>query len=130
MFNNHYFSKPDALGGALLAAFAISGCAVALPPAPASNPADPVAASAAHPPLRSSLLATSRSYISPQAGSHAHEMTREPAQPARAKPANAMETAYYTCPMHPEIREAGPDECPICGMTLTRKTDAQEGAKP
>jgi Cu+-exporting ATPase len=26
--------------------------------------------------------------------------------------------ALYTCPMHPEIRQAGPGACPICGMAL------------
>ncbi|HWJ20002.1 MAG TPA: YHS domain-containing protein, partial [Geobacterales bacterium] len=25
------------------------------------------------------------------------------------------EGAIYTCPMHPEIRQAGPGSCPICG---------------
>ena len=24
----------------------------------------------------------------------------------------------YTCPMHPQIRQNGPDHCPICGMAL------------
>ena len=24
----------------------------------------------------------------------------------------------YTCPMHPQIRQNGPGNCPICGMTL------------
>jgi P-type Cu+ transporter len=24
----------------------------------------------------------------------------------------------YTCPMHPQIRQAGPSNCPICGMAL------------
>ncbi len=24
----------------------------------------------------------------------------------------------YTCPMHPEVRQAGPGTCPKCGMTL------------
>ncbi len=28
------------------------------------------------------------------------------------------ETEIYTCPMHPQIREPGPGNCPICGMTL------------
>ncbi len=23
----------------------------------------------------------------------------------------------YTCPMHPQIRQMGPGNCPICGMT-------------
>lgn len=32
-------------------------------------------------------------------------------------PAEA-EGAIYTCPMHPNIRQEGPGNCPICGMTL------------
>ena len=24
----------------------------------------------------------------------------------------------FTCPMHPEIRQQGPGDCPICGMAL------------
>ncbi|HXZ96007.1 MAG TPA: heavy metal translocating P-type ATPase [Burkholderiales bacterium] len=26
--------------------------------------------------------------------------------------------AVYTCPMHPQIRQAGPGDCPLCGMAL------------
>jgi len=26
--------------------------------------------------------------------------------------------AVYTCPMHPEVRQKGPGNCPICGMAL------------
>ncbi len=26
--------------------------------------------------------------------------------------------AFYTCPMHPEVRQQGPGDCPICGMGL------------
>lgn len=28
------------------------------------------------------------------------------------------EDVEYTCPMHPQIRQKGPGNCPICGMTL------------
>ena len=28
------------------------------------------------------------------------------------------EGTIYTCPMHPQIRQASPGNCPICGMTL------------
>ena len=28
------------------------------------------------------------------------------------------EDTIYTCPMHPEVRQAGPGACPICGMAL------------
>ncbi|MGO6926665.1 copper-translocating P-type ATPase [Rhizobium ruizarguesonis] len=30
----------------------------------------------------------------------------------------AGEPVIYTCPMHPQIRQPGPGNCPICGMTL------------
>lgn len=40
----------------------------------------------------------------------------KPAQPA-AKPAQP-DGRIYTCPMHPEIRQVGPGDCPICGMAL------------
>ncbi|WP_214070875.1 HlyD family efflux transporter periplasmic adaptor subunit [Mucilaginibacter sp. dw_454] len=35
----------------------------------------------------------------------------------------------YTCPMHPQILEDHPGSCPICGMTLVKKSgQASEGA--
>jgi Cu+-exporting ATPase len=46
------------------------------------------------------------------------------AEPAKypgkqAPPAAELPTGtIYTCPMHPEIRRAGPGSCPICGMAL------------
>ncbi|HXP76128.1 MAG TPA: heavy metal translocating P-type ATPase [Stellaceae bacterium] len=36
---------------------------------------------------------------------------------AAPKP-SAPKGTIYTCPMHPEIRQAGPGSCPICGMAL------------
>jgi len=38
------------------------------------------------------------------------------ASPA-AVPAGSTDV-IYTCPMHPQIRQAGPGNCPICGMAL------------
>ena len=38
-----------------------------------------------------------------------------PAPPREKMPEAA---ADYTCPMHPEVREAGPGACPDCGMGL------------
>ena len=29
--------------------------------------------------------------------------------------------AIYTCPMHPEVEQVGPGDCPICGMSLEPK---------
>ena len=32
--------------------------------------------------------------------------------------AQGPKDAIYTCPMHPEVRQVGPGDCPICGMAL------------
>ncbi|HET6587637.1 MAG TPA: heavy metal translocating P-type ATPase [Oleiagrimonas sp.] len=37
---------------------------------------------------------------------------------AAPTPAPAPAGAIYTCPMHPEIRQEGPGDCPKCGMAL------------
>ncbi|MGB8399847.1 MAG: heavy metal translocating P-type ATPase [Bradyrhizobium sp.] len=37
---------------------------------------------------------------------------------SRAPEPAAPGGAIYTCPMHPEVRQAGPGSCPICGMAL------------
>ena len=34
------------------------------------------------------------------------------------EPHAAEPGATYTCPMHPEVRQIGPGNCPICGMAL------------
>lgn len=34
--------------------------------------------------------------------------------------------AIYTCPMHPEIEQVGPGDCPICGMALEPKAPSAE----
>jgi Cu+-exporting ATPase len=39
-----------------------------------------------------------------------------------APPPAGAEDALYTCPMHPEIRQRGPGDCPICGMALEPAT--------
>jgi len=38
---------------------------------------------------------------------------------SKAAPKESVpEGTVYTCPMHPEIRQIGPGNCPICGMAL------------
>ena len=34
---------------------------------------------------------------------------------------------YYTCGMHPNVRETEPGNCPICGMNLVKKTLSRAG---
>ena len=41
---------------------------------------------------------------------HAHER--------RPPPGSDPPDAVYTCPMHPEVRQIGPGDCPKCGMAL------------
>lgn len=43
---------------------------------------------------------------------HNHSMDHSVKDPVRAT------NVEYTCPMHPQIRQMGPGNCPICGMTL------------
>ena len=39
--------------------------------------------------------------------------------------------ATYTCPMHPEVRQAGPGTCPKCGMALEPEMPSiEEGENP
>ena len=40
----------------------------------------------------------------------------KPAQPSPPPPSPSR--ALYTCPMHPQIKQAGPGACPLCGMAL------------
>lgn len=38
----------------------------------------------------------------------------------QAKPSDTSNSAVYTCPIHPEIRQNKPGICPKCGMTLEK----------
>lgn len=40
-------------------------------------------------------------------------------------PAAAAEISHWTCSMHPEVRQSGPGNCPICGMKLIPVSRAQ-----
>ena len=46
------------------------------------------------------------------------------ADPSPAPAARA--DAIYTCPMHPEIEQVGPGDCPLCGMALEPKVATAE----
>jgi P-type Cu+ transporter len=49
----------------------------------------------------------------------------------RKPPALAAQEGFYTCPMHPQIRQVGPGSCPICGMALEPEVaTATSGASP
>ena len=151
MLINSRFRNTCTVAGALVAAAAVLvGCAVNLPPPPVSNPADAHAPEAATAPLRPTLLATSHTFLSPAAGDREQaakqmDMSKvkhgssekgtmrdempETSEMSKQAAVPAWET-YYTCPMHAQIKEGKPGNCPICGMTLVKKSVAPEGAKP
>ena len=45
-------------------------------------------------------------------------MKAKPVTPASQPHVEAASHGGYTCPMHPEIKQAGPGSCPKCGMAL------------
>lgn len=45
---------------------------------------------------------------------HRHQVAEKQLPP----PAMPGEGTVYTCPMHPQVRQIGPGNCPICGMAL------------
>ncbi len=69
---------------------------------------------------RTKFLASPRRYLEPVAAdppTPAAEVAPAPEAVAAAAAAAAASTVY-TCPMHPEIRQDRPGNCPKCGMTL------------
>src|SRR5215813_5798332 len=50
--------------------------------------------------------------------------------PVQEKPAPALKAAEHTCPMHPNVRQAGPGSCPECGMALEPRVVTLEERNP
>jgi multidrug efflux pump subunit AcrA (membrane-fusion protein) len=48
--------------------------------------------------------------------------------PASTADASGREALYYTCSMHPWVREHKPGPCPVCGMNLTPVYESAGGA--
>ncbi len=63
-------------------------------------------------------------------GGHCSHHKHQPAEaPATATPEKAG--VIYTCPMHPQVRQKQPGNCPICGMALEPETvSLDEGPDP
>jgi P-type Cu+ transporter len=56
----------------------------------------------------------------------------EPMHAPAPPPAPAGTDVWYTCPMHPEVRQKGPGACPKCGMALepVEPASAEEAPNP
>ena len=96
--------------GSLIVACASTTTIVSLSP---RDPADPAAPEAATPPLTTGLKSGApESGAAPAAPevnrTHEHDPTVSP-------------DVYYTCPMHPTVKQATPGKCPICGMALVQQ---------
>ncbi|WP_267967519.1 copper-transporting P-type ATPase [Agrobacterium vitis] len=54
-------------------------------------------------------------------GHHHHHDGHEPQATlvgAKSPATDQTDGLIYTCPMHPQVKQVGPGNCPICGMTL------------
>ena len=72
-----------------------------------------------NPRCRDKFKANPESYLDRQDEVEAE--TRPPEQPERgegARPEKPPDTRIHTCPMHPEVTQQGPGDCPKCGMDL------------
>ena len=85
-------------------------CGMAVDPATAKNTAEHAGASYSFcsSKCRDKFVAEPARYLKPDSS----------APPPKPAPAGAI----YTCPMHPQIRQVGSGNCPICGMTLEPET--------
>ncbi len=50
---------------------------------------------------------------------HRHQLTRMTDETGKV---------YYTCPMHPQVKQGEPGNCPICGMKLVKREEKAAGA--
>lgn len=50
--------------------------------------------------------------------------------PPSSSAAPVVADVRYVCPMHPHIQQHGPGTCPICGMTLEKKTITATHSEP
>jgi len=48
-------------------------------------------------------------------------------EPSQENEQHAAQTADWTCPMHPEVRQPDPGKCPKCGMSLIPRTAIANG---
>lgn len=107
---------------AVLTAFFLTGCAGTTPPPrfSAVSPADAEAPEAATPPPAPALTGGREASGPDPAGA-----TAKPAggHEGHTAPAPAPVEAEYSCPMHPEVKQASPGSCPKCGMTLVKRKD-------
>ena len=63
---------------------------------------------------RAKFAANPAKYVT---ANHDHRHDHD-AVPARKPDTDVSSGTIYTCPMHPQVRQLGPGDCPICGIAL------------
>ena len=116
----------------VLSGLVLSACA-ATTPAPrlsVRDPADPRAPESVVEPRSTLLEGPAEQSSTAPAGSEAMPLGHE--HHMESPSSSASPTAdVYSCLMHPQVREATPGKCPICGMTLVKQpAKAREERQP
>lgn len=101
----------------------LAGCAATTPAPQFSviSPADENGPEAGTPPPEPALADEPEASAPPQSA-----RTSEPAAGHDGHAPPSPDEPVYTCPMHPEVREASPGSCPKCGMPLVKAADAKK----
>lgn len=65
-----------------------------------------------------SKLGNASQASSPTCGNHGASLIRDSGDKMPPEPADKMSAPRYTCPMHPDVVQDHPGDCPKCGMGL------------
>jgi len=111
----------------VLSATILWACAAAALPArkAALDPSDPDAPESKPLPI-STALAPERALADEADQGRNHEGHQHGAVQDGAQGSPDPGVADYTCPMHPEISQPGPGQCPKCGMALVPREQKAE----
>lgn len=94
----------------------LAACAQTGERAPARAPTSTEAEEAPARPIATSLASDPLDAPAEPHTSHHHEH-------------GTSQSVVYTCPMHPEVEQDGPGECPKCGMKLVPKESSAAESK-
>lgn len=108
------------LGWMVCAAWLVAACADSGERAGARAPASAEAEEAPARPIATSLASDPLQEQAPERSAHEGHQGHH-----QHGAGGATESEQYSCPMHPEVQQVGPGECPKCGMRLTHKPSPQ-----
>lgn len=77
---------------------------------------------------KKTLIVLTAVVIAGAGGGWWYAQSTAPHQHQLVKMTDEQGKVYYTCPMHPQVRQDHPGNCPICGMKLVKREDKPEGA--